>query len=249
MATRLHNQNSLVTGQWNTICDVCGFKFKSGDLKKRWDGMMCCKDDWEVRHPLDFVKGVPDDSSVPWTRPDSDVDTAEHVGDEDKFLNIRILGTPILRIQIWDTDLTQERLAILVPTTHTKEGDEFLIYKINDDGFNLTILSQASPDLTTGTADGATSGTTLVDTSEDFDALGVKVNDYIANTTQNFQSKVVSVAGDTIVTSTGDGNWILGNNYQIKARSELVSLAVPYTAVVRYNGTDWNLISYTPLGL
>lgn len=71
MPTRKFNQNSYQHGQWNVICDVCGFKFKSGDIKKRWDGLQVCKDDWEIRQPLDFERGVKDDPSVPYTRPDS----------------------------------------------------------------------------------------------------------------------------------------------------------------------------------
>jgi len=31
---------------------------------------MCCKDDWEIRQPQDFVRGVPDTQITPWTRPE-----------------------------------------------------------------------------------------------------------------------------------------------------------------------------------
>jgi len=73
MATRTHDQNTLKEGDWNTVCDVCEFKFKSSDIRKRWDGYMVCKEDWEARHPSDFQKGFADDQSVPFTRPDTDV--------------------------------------------------------------------------------------------------------------------------------------------------------------------------------
>lgn len=53
---------------WNAICDRCGFKFKATDLKQTWDGLMVCQDDWEPRHPQDFVRGVTDDQHVPWNR-------------------------------------------------------------------------------------------------------------------------------------------------------------------------------------
>lgn len=62
--------DKLVLGDWNAICDVCGFKYKASQLKKRWDGFMVCPEDWEVRHPQDFVRSKPDDQSVPWTRPE-----------------------------------------------------------------------------------------------------------------------------------------------------------------------------------
>ena len=72
MAKRTHDQNTLLHGSWNALCDVCGFKFKARDLKKRWDGAYVCKDDWEPRHPSDLYRPPIEDPSVPWTRPDPD---------------------------------------------------------------------------------------------------------------------------------------------------------------------------------
>jgi len=67
-------------GQWNGICDRCGEKRKSGDLKKTWDGFYVCPEScWEERHPQDFLRGKKDDSSVAWTRPeptDTETDTS-----------------------------------------------------------------------------------------------------------------------------------------------------------------------------
>ena len=70
MPTRTKDQNTHHHGTWNVLCDVCGFKFKNVDIKKRWDGLMVCFDDWEPRHESDFQHGVTDDPSVPYTRPD-----------------------------------------------------------------------------------------------------------------------------------------------------------------------------------
>ena len=72
MPARAHNQNSYSHGKWNALCDVCGFKFKSSDLKERWDGLFVCKEDWEQRHPLDFERGTKEDTSVPWARPEGE---------------------------------------------------------------------------------------------------------------------------------------------------------------------------------
>jgi len=55
-------------GDWEAICDVCGRKYKASKLKQRWDGLMCCPQDWEIRQPQDFVRGVPDPQLVPWVR-------------------------------------------------------------------------------------------------------------------------------------------------------------------------------------
>lgn len=57
-------------GNWIADCDVCGRKYKATELTQRWDGLMCCEDDWEIRQPQDFVRGVPDTQIAPWLRPE-----------------------------------------------------------------------------------------------------------------------------------------------------------------------------------
>jgi hypothetical protein len=47
---------------------VCGRKYKATNLKKRWDGLMCCDEDWEIRQPQDFVRGQADTQIAPWLR-------------------------------------------------------------------------------------------------------------------------------------------------------------------------------------
>ena len=66
----MKDQNTLKLGDWNAICDRCGFKYKASDLKEEWTGNMVCKECWEPRHPQDFLRGIPDDQSVPWSRPE-----------------------------------------------------------------------------------------------------------------------------------------------------------------------------------
>ena len=58
------------SGQYNAICDVCGWRFKSGDLRDRWDGMKTCKWDWEERHPMDYYNPKGETSFPLWTRPE-----------------------------------------------------------------------------------------------------------------------------------------------------------------------------------
>jgi len=55
-------------GDWIAMCDVCGRKYKASTLKKRWDGLMCCNHDWEIRQPQDFVRGIADTQIAPWLR-------------------------------------------------------------------------------------------------------------------------------------------------------------------------------------
>lgn len=63
------NKNYYISGSWNGICDVCGQKHKASNLKKRWDGLIVCPDDYEERHPQDFVRAKQDKITVPFTRP------------------------------------------------------------------------------------------------------------------------------------------------------------------------------------
>ena len=57
------------SGQWNAVCDRCGFKFKSSELRKDWQGLMVCDKDFETRHQQDFIK-IRAEKAVPdWVRP------------------------------------------------------------------------------------------------------------------------------------------------------------------------------------
>ena len=62
-------KNYFVSGDWNLICDSCGKKIKASEAKHRWDGFIVCKEDFEPRHPQDFVRARQDKISVPFTRP------------------------------------------------------------------------------------------------------------------------------------------------------------------------------------
>lgn len=62
--------DSFVLGDSNAICDVCGFKFKQSQLRKRWDGAMCCTKDWESRHPQDSIKARSERVVVKDARPE-----------------------------------------------------------------------------------------------------------------------------------------------------------------------------------
>ena len=64
------------SGEWNALCDICGVKRKSSQLIQRWDGLMVCKTTvnpgcWETRHPQEYIRPMPDQQKLPWTRPES----------------------------------------------------------------------------------------------------------------------------------------------------------------------------------
>lgn len=57
--------------KYNAICDSCGWKRKSTEMRQRWDGLMVCADTcWEARHPMDFYRTRNDTHKLPWIRRD-----------------------------------------------------------------------------------------------------------------------------------------------------------------------------------
>lgn len=58
------------SGDWNAVCDVCGFRFKSSKLRKRWDGLMVCDKDFEYDHPQKYIKVEETSQAAQWTRQD-----------------------------------------------------------------------------------------------------------------------------------------------------------------------------------
>lgn len=56
--------------KWLAICDRCGFRFDNDQLKRQWNGLMVCPEDFEKRNTQDFVRGVPDRQNPPWVRPE-----------------------------------------------------------------------------------------------------------------------------------------------------------------------------------
>lgn len=65
-------------GRWNVHCDVCGFKFKSDEVTKRWDGLYVCKEDYEIDHPQKYLRVAEDRQTVPYVRKQND-DTFRNV--------------------------------------------------------------------------------------------------------------------------------------------------------------------------
>ena len=63
------NPTYFAKGSWNFTCDLCGRKEKSSKAQKTWDGFYVCSMHKEIRNPQDFVKGVADNQSLPWSRP------------------------------------------------------------------------------------------------------------------------------------------------------------------------------------
>lgn len=83
-------QNYYKPGTWNCICAVCGIQVKSDAILKRWDGVLVCKDDFEVRHSLDFLRVKTERGSIPFTAPEP----------TDAFVDVFYLVTALAGIAI-----------------------------------------------------------------------------------------------------------------------------------------------------
>lgn len=70
-------------GTWKVVCDVCGFWYRSDEIKQRWDGLYTCHKDWEVKHPQLYIRIPPETIVPPFVRPDP----------EDVFINVCTLLT------------------------------------------------------------------------------------------------------------------------------------------------------------
>lgn len=74
----MRSNNFFRPGSYLFICDVCGNKYHKEEMRKRWDNMIVCPDDYEMRHPQDFLRAREDRQSVPISRP-RPVDVFRHV--------------------------------------------------------------------------------------------------------------------------------------------------------------------------
>ena len=56
-------------GDWNVQCFQCGFKAKASQMVRNWQGFYVHPEHNEPRQTQDFVRGVPDNQTPPWTQP------------------------------------------------------------------------------------------------------------------------------------------------------------------------------------
>jgi len=58
--TSPNNGDSYIPGDNYGLCGECGFKFHTSELKRRWDNLYVCKEDWEPKHPQESVRAKAD---------------------------------------------------------------------------------------------------------------------------------------------------------------------------------------------
>lgn len=47
------HEGVYLAGDYFVLCEVCGFKKRRSECRKRWDGAIVCQEDFETKHPLD----------------------------------------------------------------------------------------------------------------------------------------------------------------------------------------------------
>ncbi len=73
-------QGVYIPGDNYFLCPVCGFKKRVSEGRRRWDNEFVCVNDWEPRHPQEFVRGRADKMLPAITRPEP-ADVFIDVGD------------------------------------------------------------------------------------------------------------------------------------------------------------------------
>lgn len=60
MAGHPRNPGYIPGDHW-VVCDICGIEYRESEMKLTWDKLVLCPEDYDPRHPQDFVRGVTDD--------------------------------------------------------------------------------------------------------------------------------------------------------------------------------------------
>ena len=68
------------SGTWYVIDDITGFKRRNTEVQRDWRGYYTDWKNWAHRHPQDFVRGVYDKQSTPYSRPDTATSVGSPVG-------------------------------------------------------------------------------------------------------------------------------------------------------------------------
>ena len=123
-------------GDWNAICDECGFKFKAKDLKKRWDGAMVCSRDFETRHPQELIRPISDQQKLPWTRPEG----------TDQFIDSKIKSVVMLANQksvvITDATISTAHFVLVIGNIQDSKG---VLAGVTSGAGTATITASVAP--------------------------------------------------------------------------------------------------------
>jgi len=131
--------NYLKHGDWNAICDQCGFKFKASQLRKTGDKdkpLYVCRECWDPYHPQDDLKGVPDNPSVPWSRPDSEVSVVTKI---DNATYAYVYGTDEVVVDYYTPVSDTQKVFTIKDTGTEVNGSRVILYKTGGGNANLLV--------------------------------------------------------------------------------------------------------------
>lgn len=105
----LDDKEFYVPGLFNIYCMSCNRKYKSNEIRKRWDGLLVCDEDWEPRHPQDFVRGIQEKSNILPFSYDQDGSSEFPVGAACTLANsVGIIGTGVVGCMVVGTKTLYE---------------------------------------------------------------------------------------------------------------------------------------------
>lgn len=162
-------------GDANAICDVCGFKFKTHQLKLRWDGAWVCHNDWEPRHPQDFLRARKETNNLPFVRPRP----------PDEFVPRNLTGVPTDYLLFSDTIGTRSQWYRQVTDTMTMAEAvqaALAVYRTVTDTLKFVEQTQTKVGIARTTTDTMLFSETLSTTSQRIRAYGFALNTAPLNT-------------------------------------------------------------------
>lgn len=127
------NPGYIPGDHWNT-CQRCGFDIRNSETLQEWNGLKVCKQCWEPRHPLDFVRTLPDDTQAKGLVT-GDINRTDYITEQDNTSPTLTAGTDS-ELQTWNTALTANRTITLVGSL---DGQRFSIYRTAGGAYTLDV--------------------------------------------------------------------------------------------------------------
>jgi hypothetical protein len=93
----------LEIGDFNAVCSMCGRKFKASNMVRNWQGLWRCPTHNEPRQTQDYVRGIKDIITPPWTQPpiSDDIQICTYNG-LSAIAGVGIAGCMIAGRSTWD---------------------------------------------------------------------------------------------------------------------------------------------------
>lgn len=227
-------RNYLELGQWNVICDRCGFQFKSGMIKDEWTGLKVCKECWESRHPQTLIQVPKDDPSIPWGRPDRKGSYTYSLANSSSYIFTQMsqTATDLDTIQLTPTAVNGSHMVTQLNLIPNGSASYTFTLRVKPNGYNWVILQPSDATVYFNISTGAVGNSNLLggDSSSITSAgdgwynCSVTITSARLNPTNRDVAFNVTTANATVI-FTGDGTsgaywtatttntWVPGDNF------------------------------------